>query len=156
MIHSADTHLASLARHAGIPPDRMAEASLHPRFWYGIAPQPVPGIAAASLPVRCNDGRWVIQCPSCLSAQLASKVDRRFYCGECGNADHGGQWVKVLWPVDVDDIETVLNARPAVASRNWRHDNGDGRPETVADLIIENDLRNIPTSVTLRLKHGVT
>lgn len=147
---SADNHFTG----TGLPAGRMAEASLHPRFWGGVAPIPVAGLAAASIAVQVNDGRWLVQCPGCQSAQMASRTDRRFYCGECSNGSHGGQWVSVTWPADGDDIDTVLAARPDPTTRNWVPTKGDGSPETVADLIAENDVHSIPVPLDVRNRHG--
>ena len=87
-----------------------------------------PGL---ELEVRCNQGRWIVDCPWCRSAQVASFTDRRFLCGDCGNVRVGGRWARTIWPKDPESIEALLEHRPAEA-RNWR------RGETAAQLRAEN------------------
>lgn len=107
-----------------------------------------------ALPVFVNQSRWMVICPSCNSAQWASKSDRRFFCFHCRNADHGGQWVAVAWPSDPDvaDIETILDVRPDAYSRSWNMP--ERPPETVADLIVENDQHNIGVPDDVRKRHA--
>jgi hypothetical protein len=83
------------------------------------------------LPVRVNHGRWVVDCPVCLSAQLASFTEQRFLCAECGNVSVGGKWLSIVWPPDAVAIENALVIRPT-ENRNWLPG------ETVADLRREN------------------
>jgi hypothetical protein len=155
-IESADSHLIGRATDMGLPPSRMAEASLHPDLWPhrpGLRVPP-PGPAGGSLPAQCNNGRWLVQCPTCLSAQYTSKVDRRFFCGECSNSAFGGAWVTVTWPDAVDDIEAVLLGRPDPRNHNWEPVKNDGTVETVADLIAENDTHKVPVPPAIRNRHG--
>lgn len=145
MIKSAETEFAN----TGTPGGRMAEASLHPRYWGHRPGMRIPQATAVgvTLPVRLLEGRWLVQCPTCRSAQYASKHDRRFFCGECSNADNGGMWVTVDWPDHPDIIEQILDARPPQA-RHWVPG------ETVADLIAENDEHNIPVPDDIRDRHA--
>ena len=87
-----------------------------------------------------NHGRWVVACPSCSSAQLADPDDPRFFCDRCANADHGGGWARVQFPkpAELAAIEAVLAARPSDEYRNW------SPPETVADLVVENEAHGVP------------
>jgi len=87
-----------------------------------------PGLEVA---VRCNQGRWVVDCPFCLSAQIASFTDRRFLCADCGNVQVSGRWARVVWPKDPEAVEALLGDRPLEA-RNWRPG------ETAAQLRAEN------------------
>ncbi len=82
---------------------------------------------------RVNWGRWVVDCPWCKSAQLASWEDPRFFCVECGNAPVDGMYIKVQWPSeeDVHSIEIILGKR-IPNHRHWTS------AESVHDLVIEN------------------
>lgn len=79
--------------------------------------------------VSINAGRWLIDCPfpSCNGAQYASFVDRRFYCIDCNNSAVGGQWIEVVWPQNIKELEVALSSRPE-AAQNWLPG------ETVSDL----------------------
>jgi hypothetical protein len=90
-----------------------------------------------SVPVYVNHGRWVVMCPSCLSAEIGDRVAGRFMCHDCRNSDHGGMWITVDWPEDADAIDELLNARPDRLTRNWLPH------ETVADLAAENETHGI-------------
>ena len=103
----------------------------------GIAPLNPPAdrvVSDEALPVYVNHGRWVVDCPNCNSAQLASRSDRRFWCVDCRNVWVQGKWVMVTWPSAADEaaIESVLDRRPHARNANWRPG------ESVADLIAEN------------------
>ena len=93
-----------------------------------------------------NDGRWIVRCPFCPSAQLAHRDDRLFQCVGtdprtgatlgCLNERNGGHPVEVVWPAHVEEAEKVLLARPQEA-RNWLPHRG----ETVEFLKRENHER---------------
>lgn len=94
---------------------------------------PKAGIAlVAPIPVRANHGRWIVDCPICSSAQLATPDDQRFFCVTCGNINTGGQWRPVTWPSDPKAIESMLIKRPRIENMNWQPD------ETIAVLQSEN------------------
>lgn len=69
-----------------------------------------------------NHGRWIVRCPKCPNAELASE---RFRCSECGAAG------RVVWPEDRTEIERLTLVRPTV-NRNW------SPGESVALLAAEN------------------
>lgn len=77
------------------------------------------GPASIAVEVYANHGRWVVECPDCRGAQLASPSDRRFMCNCCGNVAVGGDWRPVVWPKAREVIEDLLSARPA-ENQNWR------------------------------------
>lgn len=81
-----------------------------------------------------NHGRWVVNCPDCHGAQLASVSDHRFMCFDCGNAGNDGCYRPVIWPKNHAKIAALLDARPDVTLRNW------SPPETVTDLRHENEV----------------
>lgn len=81
------------------------------------------------LPAYVNHGRWVVNCPSCPSAQNASFDDPWFWCPTCGS---GGMWHKVTFPKQRTAIEVLLEKRPDITTRNWLPG------ESVADLRREN------------------
>lgn len=72
----------------------------------------------ADVEVYANEGRWVVQCPDCNGAQLASRSDRRFMCNECANVVVGGGWRRVIWPAKAEEIEAAVRRRPRV-NQNW-------------------------------------
>jgi hypothetical protein len=84
---------------------------------------------------RVDHGRWIVECPHCHGAQLASPDWHRFLCNDCANVAFGGRWLAVEWPSE--DLaaagEALLGARPDVATRNW-----DPTKETIGALKAEN------------------
>lgn len=116
------------------PESRQAEA-VPTMFWQAPAPL-AERLTAGTTPsgdveAYVNEGRWLVDCPTCSGAQLASRTDRRFMCNECANFEVAGQWRRVIWPRDVAAIEKALELR--------FHRNAHWRPgETVADLVAEN------------------
>jgi hypothetical protein len=120
--------------------ERMAEFYIHGHWQHadrraGVELRGKRGTVQAFV----NDSRWLVQCPNatCNSAQLASKVDRRFFCVSCLNADNGGHWLNVEWPKDHQAIEEVLLQRPNPSTRHWMPG------ETVKDLERENAEHNV-------------
>lgn len=82
--------------------------------------------------VEVNHGRWVVECPSCRSAQLASIEDPRYLCHECLNMAIALQWRRVIWPKNYQAISDLLAVRP-LENRNWKPG------EKLADLKRENE-----------------
>jgi hypothetical protein len=95
------------------------------------------------LKAKIVHGRWLVECPHCRSAQVASVTDKRFLCIECHNALFDGEWVGVEWPSEKTrlQIEAVLLARPYAENRNWEY------PETVKMLKNENLENGVPESI---------
>ena len=83
-----------------------------------------------------SHGRWLIPCPWCFSASMASRDDHRFFCVECRNRPVDGKWLAVKWPESRDEIEGLLVMRPNPKTRNWT-------TETVAELLAENASRGV-------------
>ena len=92
---------------------------------------PPGGLADHRAYAEVNRGRWIVHCPFCPGAQLASEGDPRFFCVDCLHEGTGaeGQWLPVAWPApDLRaQIEETLHRRPLV-NRNW------SRTELVSDL----------------------
>jgi hypothetical protein len=86
-----------------------------------------------------NHGRWIVNCPSqsCAGAQYASFDDQMFWCVDCNNQETGGQWIPVIWPPSVADIEGALSLRP-IQSRNWV-------PDITPDDLIMNTVSDTKT-----------
>lgn len=84
-----------------------------------------------------NQGRWLVTCPlsPCSGAQYASFSDQFFWCVDCNNGQTGGQWIPVVWPDNIEEIEEALNLRTLTA-RNW--DVG----ETIEDLVAQATAEN--------------
>lgn len=82
--------------------------------------------------VRVNHGRWLVDCPWCNGAQVASITDRRFVCADCFNAPVQGHPLRTAWPSDElrAEIEAEMQLRSDPA-RNWMPG------ETMDDLITE-------------------
>jgi hypothetical protein len=145
--HGADANGVVTLVHPGtgkllgsLPGDRHAEIAIR-LYWHRRDRAPyIPESQAlrVSVQAQVNDNRWLAVCPSCNSAQLTSKTDPRFFCIDCLSADHGGQWVAVAWPDDIDGIEAELVKRPVASTRSWEPH------ETVADLAAQN------------IEHGIT
>lgn len=67
---------------------------------------------------QVNHNRWIVECPICPSAQVASETDRRFFCLDCFNGGEDG-YFEVLFPDDRAEIEAALTKRPDPTTRNW-------------------------------------
>jgi hypothetical protein len=91
------------------------------------------GPAEIAIEVYANHGRWIVECPDCRGAQIASR-DLAFLCCVCANAAVGGLWRPVVWPEDVAEIDEVLAWRPT-ANQNWQPG------ESVVDLVAEAQAR---------------
>lgn len=109
-----------------VPPAARAGAAAEwapRRYWSSItpieqamaAPLGPPEIAVS---VYANHGRWVVECPDCSGAQMASPDDPRFMCTICANVAVEGMWRPVTWPTEAVAIDDVLSARPLL-NRNW-------------------------------------
>jgi hypothetical protein len=82
---------------------------------------PLPeGSSPRHVLVTVNHGRWIVRCPFCLGAQLASEGDHRFFCVDCQHrgTPAAGRWLQVVWPEERGAIENTLELRP-VENRNW-------------------------------------
>lgn len=91
------------------------------------------GPAELAIDATANQGRWVVECPDCCGAQLATREDPRFMCNVCANVAVGGFWRPVTWPADVAAITDVLDQRPVV-NQNWQP------TETLESLQDENEI----------------
>lgn len=80
-----------------------------------------------------NEGRWIVECPFCHSAQVGSPDDPRFLC-VCANDPVLGAYLQVEYPAPADRarIEDALSARTWVGNVNWLPE------ETANDLVAEN------------------
>jgi hypothetical protein len=127
-------------RLAGLPRERLAEHVIHYHWQHGDVQAFVPVATAVAVHVKAevNDGRWIVRCPSCLSAALAAKADRRFFCAECLNTRHQRMWLTVDWPEQVALIEALLDVRPSVDDRCWLP------TDTISDLAEWNTDRGLP------------
>lgn len=111
------------------------------RAWplYRTPYAPPKTTARITVPVEVNHGRWIVKCPYCAGAQLASREDPRFFCVDCLHEPEPraqGKWLGLEWPADVEQIEAALDGRPE-ANRNWIPG------EAVADLLRENALHGL-------------
>lgn len=115
-----------------LPPERHAE--LTPLLAWGrvdVPPFLPTAVSNVETFARCEQGRWIVECPFCHGAQFAARQDPRFFCVGCLNEQAGAKWLKVVWPDDVPGIEDALRPR---LTENVNFVPG----ETVADLQAEN------------------
>lgn len=106
--------------------DPVPHADLVRTVWVESKGNPFPDAAkvapdAKALPAWVSHGRWIVQCPDCLSAVLANVDQDLFFCVSCGNYRVDGAWRKVVWPPEegVAAIEQALIVRPFADNRNW-------------------------------------
>lgn len=148
-------HLASHVDHPSRlgQPLLVSEFSTKPAEWawhafnaYGPRDRGLPAEFSTApvppIPVYLNHGAWVVECPDCSAAQLASFEDRRFFCIGCRNTKALGLFRATLWPdqlnppIDPKDIEALLSPRN-IENRNWYPG------ETLATLKLENEEHDI-------------
>jgi hypothetical protein len=100
-----------------------------------------PSNSATSVVAVVNHGRWLVRCPNCAGAQLASRADQRFFCVEplcpalLPSDPPSRRWLLVTWPStdDIATVEALLDRRPDEQTRNF-----EPPSETIADLQAEN------------------
>lgn len=103
-----------------IPLDRLAEHAAVSHWSRPDVDWHIPTtLAPIGLPAFVSGGRWLVQCPACLSAQYACEQDARFFCVDCLNEHAGGAWVRVVWPKEREAIEAALLERPDKHSQTW-------------------------------------
>jgi len=94
-------------------------------------------ISSVAVPAQMEWGRWIIKCPFCPSAQLASDTDHKFFCTDCQNAGASGKWLPVAWPANRKVLESLVSIRPRVENRGWLP------TQTAKDLAAENAQRGL-------------
>lgn len=89
---------------------------------------------------RLNHGRWIVDCPDCLSAQVADlAAPYVFVCAECLDAATGRGIAGVRPNAElVAAVEARTSHRPD-ANRNWTPG------EAIATLELENRLNGYPS-----------
>jgi hypothetical protein len=92
------------------------------------------GDQSTAIEAVVNHGRWLVICPDCRGAQLATPTDHRFMCCNCGNTAVDGLWRPVAWPDEAETIAFRLHERDVNWLQNW------SPGETAADLDAENEL----------------
>lgn len=90
-----------------------------PDTWLGPVPT-FKGLSNVIAYARVDHGRWIVDCPFCPGAARAGWREARFICAECFHVgtEAEGKFIRVEWPPNVEEIETVLEARPP-QRRNW-------------------------------------
>jgi hypothetical protein len=61
---------------------------------------------------RVDFGRWMADCPDCNGCEYVDPDDPFFFCLSCGNATLEGYARKVIFPKDIEKIESELMNRP--------------------------------------------
>lgn len=98
-----------------------------------------------SISATINAGGWIVACPWCPGALMASDNDPRFFCVTCENAARDGKWVGVTWPEARTAIEALLSLRPDPFTRYWT-------TESVVDLERENAEHGIGGKVVPQIR----
>jgi hypothetical protein len=159
MIFTAEDLLAPPNPGMGEDPAWTYPVLLVRRAWpHQKAPFQMPeGLATVSAHAEVNHGRWIVFCPFCAGAQMASAADHRFFCVDCLHElpkKCRGKWLPVIWPKNREDIEVVLLERPGIENRNWfavsrRLTFGFVEGETIAELRKQNRARGIKPGLTV-------
>lgn len=73
-----------------------------------------------SLRPRVNHGRWIVDCPYCIGAELMNESGL-FMCQSCYNSGNGHRYLRVARPRGRAKVEALLLKRPLLENRNWQH-----------------------------------
>lgn len=118
-------------------------------FWQrhtqGVAPfQPSATAPDRHLLPFVERNAWIVQCPFCERAQMATPEFPRFFCIWCLHRSIGHAWIEVWWPSEqaCHAVEVALEARPDPDTRCWRPH------ESVGVLIFENVQHGLYDPVT--------
>lgn len=97
-----------------------------PLIFKGIEP-PKAVAGDFTIAAEIDNGRWIVKCPNCGGAQIASRKDRRFFCLDCLNdyEPARGRWVRVIWPAKAIEIENQIQGEPERTRQNWRPEDGN-------------------------------
>ena len=128
-IDTGDTYFYEVGKEtiSGSPPSR------HKLMRDGI--KKLDKVVGRPLEARIEHARFIVDCPSCGSAEFYFE-DKLFFCSLCNNSSVGGKTYKVKTPKDRKKIEVILGKRH-IKNRHWRE------PETVEDLENENTLMEV-------------
>lgn len=97
-----------------------------------LPPTRIP-LTCATKQAEIRQSRWLIDCPFCSNiSMLASKISPYFWCPKCYMQQGFGEVIKVVFPANAKEIETVLMRRFDFYNRNWL------LSESVEDLRREN------------------
>ena len=102
--------------------ERLAEAGDVARAW----PCDLPVVA------QVNHGRWIASCPNCQGPMPTHPEWGIGCCGDCGCIAG-----RVVFPAQVEAIETLLLQRPLRKTQNWLPS------ESVTDLMAENEAHGV-------------
>ena len=84
--------------------------------------------------------RWIVDCITCNSATICSRVTLRFICPDCGSPENDYQWYAITYPENWKEIHAVLLERPKPLAGNYASPSRNWDPsESVAELKAEND-----------------
>lgn len=123
-VDTGDTYFEEIGKGSisGSPPSR------HKLIRYNLRNLPV--VDGKPLEARIEHARFIVDCPSCGSAEFYFE-DKLFMCSLCNNSSVGGKVYKVKTPKDRKKFEEILGKRP-IKNRHWRE------PETITGLDKEN------------------
>jgi hypothetical protein len=108
--------------------ERHAQVAQHVRARFGVdLPHHEEACAGEAIHARVHRGYWIVDCPTCRSAELAWRDDPRFLCTSCLNQANGGRCWPVAFPRNASAIEAVLRLRPDPATRDWLPGEGTAR-----------------------------
>lgn len=74
-------------------------------------------IADSSVNARIDFGRWVADCQECGGTEYVDVDEKIFFCFSCGNAAINGKALKVIFPENMDEIESELLQRKVVSGK---------------------------------------
>lgn len=114
---------------------QLHKAMSRKRVKNGMTPLPnIPPIiekdGADPIIARINHSRWIADCPFCNGAEFVPIDNPKFMCQSCWN-DGSLEYIAIEMPNNRKAIETALNKRPRIETRNWEG-------ETVKQLRQEN------------------
>lgn len=69
-----------------------------------------------------NHGRWIVDCPFCSGAELIFQDTVAFLCLSCFNQAVHFKSLPIAFPLNVIEIEGILEKRPMPSTRNWLPD----------------------------------
>lgn len=75
-------------------------------------------LGTGTVAARIDAGRWVVDCPLCLGAEVVSRSVPIFFCLSCGMASDGGRIRRVTFPADIATTEAGV-ADLRVSERYW-------------------------------------
>lgn len=74
-------------------------------------------VSKSTVAARVDFGRWIADC-LCGGAAYVEPDDPVFWCSSCGNDQHHGDLLTVMFPANREEIERELLTRPVLPRRD--------------------------------------